>query len=92
MVAPGAGDFVQQRLEAVAILGDVEHGEIVHHAAPHETAIGGGERDELAHRDGGSGSHEAQIAAVGAIERYDGLGERDGTGKGEGEVAEFGDH
>jgi hypothetical protein len=69
VVAPGSADLVDQRLQAVAVGGDVLHREIVHHRAGDQAGIGRGERDQLAEREGRCGLHQPCVARGGAPQR-----------------------
>ena len=92
MVAPGAGDLVDQRRQAVGVLHHVGNREVVHHGAPNQAAIGGRQRDELADRQSRRGLHQPRIASVGAEQRQHRLRAGDDHGERQREVAEFGDH
>ena len=92
VVPPGAGDLVDQRLQAVGVLHHVGDGEVVHHRAPDQAAIGGRQRDELADRERRRGLHQPGVARVRTQQRQHRLRAGEDNGKRQGEVAQFGDH
>ena len=92
VVPPGAGDLVDQRLQAVGVLHDVGDREVVHHRAPDQAAIGGRQRDELADGQRRRRLHQPGVARVGAQQRQHRLRAGEDHGQRQGEMAEFGDH
>ena len=94
VVPPGAGDLVEQRLQRVAVLGDVEDRKVVgrrwprrgrRRRRPGPSSCADGER--------GGGGHEPGIAAMGAPQSAGRPGRRRGRRRAPGRnAAEFGDH
>ncbi len=92
VIAPHAGDLVEERLGALTVLGDVEDREIGDDAAPLERTEGEQQGEELPLGERRRRGEQALIAPRRADQREHRLGQRQGGGKGEGEMAEFGDH
>ena len=88
--APGGGEAVVPRQQAVAVGGDVAHREVVREEAVGEDGKAEGEQRALRFR--GADGDGAGDAAVGAEGRQDGLQEGYRTREPEGIVAGFDDH
>ena len=90
MPAPDSGEAVVPRQQAVAVGGDVAHGEVVGKEAVAEGGKAEGEQRALRFR--GADGKGAGGAAVGAEGRQEGLQEGNRARKPKGVVAGFDDH
>jgi len=69
VVSPGAGNLVDQRLHAVGVLRDIQHGEIIDHRTPDQAAVRTHQRNELANCQRRRRCHQPRIASVSAQQR-----------------------
>ena len=92
VVAPHAGDLVDERLFRVRVLGDVQHREIGRHIEPHEAQEGRGDEDELGFGGGAGGAEQQNVVPGRSPMRHDALEDGGRQGERQHEVAKFGDH
>ncbi len=75
VVPPGASDFVEQRLQRAAVLGNIGHREIVMHRGPYQSAGGTRQGQELTHRQARRRRHQPNVTPMRAPKPYQCLGE-----------------
>ena len=76
VIAPHAGDLVEQRLHRVRILEHVDDGEIRHHVQHRQQRKRRRHEQQLRERTGASDIHQGMIAAARAEQRHGGLDQR----------------
>ena len=92
MIAPGAGELVEQRLGRVGVVGDRYHREVGDDEGLHQTGERGRDEDELGQRRRPRQRHQAAIAEPRAERRGGHLHQRHREREDQGEVADLGDH
>ena len=92
VVAPHAGDLVEQRLGGMRVGPHVLDREVGRDVGVRERAEGDGEQRELGQGGGLGDLHQARIAGAGAPGRQRHLHQRHGEREDDGEMSEFDDH
>ena len=93
VIAPDAGELVDQRLFRMGVLDHVEKREVGNQISIGERRKGDGDEQELHHRSARRHRHRAgRVTAKETHHRQDRLGDGDRQGQNQGKVAEFYDH
>ena len=92
VVAPHAGDLVEQRLVDVAVLGDVQHREIRRDIGVHQRREGERDQRELRQRGACAERHQPGVTRARAPQRHGRLHQRQRQRQDQREMAELDDH
>ena len=92
VIAPHAGNFVQQRFGRMRILEHVAQREIRRHIGMHEDEEGQRDERQLQERRRRRRCHQGAVATVCAVERHHELEQRHGKRQHQCEMPGFGDH
>ncbi len=92
VIAPDAGELVDQRLQGMRILVHVDDGKIRRHVQHHQRAERGNGEDHLGQRGRARDIHQRRITQPRPQDRYHGLDQRQSKREHQGVVAGFCDH
>ena len=92
MVAPHAGQPIDQRHRRIRILVDIDHREVGRDVAGRERQKRDGDEEELRQSCRYSDAHEHRIVGTGADDRHNALDQRQTERQHQGVMAKFCDH